>query len=179
MKKQVLFIQGGGDGAYEVDSKLAASLQESLGAAYDVHYPEMPDEHSPDYIAWKNTIVKEYAALGNQTVLVGHSLGASMLLKYVLEANIQTVGLFLIATPCWNADDWEVADYALPEIFTPPKASKMFLYHSRNDEIVPFEHMAIIGKKLPDAMIREFDGRDHQFNNDLSEVARDIKRLFA
>ncbi len=30
-KKQVLFVQGGGEGGYEVDAKLAASLQKALG----------------------------------------------------------------------------------------------------------------------------------------------------
>jgi hypothetical protein len=42
---------------------------------------------------------------------------------------------------------------------------------------VPFAHLAIYAKKLPQATIREFDGRGHQFNNDLSEVAADIKSL--
>jgi hypothetical protein len=32
-------------------------------------------------------------------------------------------------------------------------------------------------EKLPKAVIREFDGRGHQFNNDMSEVAQDIKSL--
>ncbi len=41
-KKQVLFVQGGGNGGYEVDAKLAASLQEALGTAYHVRYPRMP-----------------------------------------------------------------------------------------------------------------------------------------
>lgn len=31
MKKQVLFIQGGGEGAYKEDEKLAAALQNVLG----------------------------------------------------------------------------------------------------------------------------------------------------
>jgi hypothetical protein len=43
--------------------------------------------------------------------------------------------------------------------------------------VVPFAHLALYTEKLPRATIREFDGHGHQFNNDLSEVARDIKRL--
>jgi hypothetical protein len=31
--------------------------------------------------------------------------------------------------------------------------------------------------KIPRATIREFDGHGHQFDNDLSEVGRDIKGL--
>ena len=33
MAKHVLFVQGGGDGAYADDSKLVASLKEKLGPA--------------------------------------------------------------------------------------------------------------------------------------------------
>ncbi len=42
---------------------------------------------------------------------------------------------------------------------------------------MPFAHLALYTGALPDATVREFDGRGHQFNNDLSEVAADIKRL--
>ena len=40
MKKQVLFIHGGGgEGTYEEDGILVASLQNALGATYEVRYP--------------------------------------------------------------------------------------------------------------------------------------------
>ena len=63
MRKRVLFIHGGGEGAHEEDRKLAASLQDALGAAYDVRYPKMPGEDSPVYEAWKERIAKELDAL--------------------------------------------------------------------------------------------------------------------
>jgi hypothetical protein len=58
-----------------------------------------------------------------------------------------------------------------------PKGIPLFLYHSRDDERVPFAHLAIYAGKIPQAIIRQFDGRQHQFNNDLSEVTADIKSL--
>ena len=57
------------------------------------------------------------------------------------------------------------------------KALPIFFYHSRDDDIVPFAHLAAHTEKFPQATIREFDGRGHQFNNDLSEVVVDIKGL--
>ena len=48
-KKQVLFIQGGGEDGYEADAKLVASLQAGLGATYNVRYPQMPDTDAPDF----------------------------------------------------------------------------------------------------------------------------------
>jgi predicted alpha/beta hydrolase family esterase len=182
MKKQVLFIQGGGEGAYKEDGKLASSLQEALGVEYEVRYPKMPSEDAPDYEPWKVQIDKELAALNGAVILIGHSLGGSILLKYVSEEKIEKpiAGIFLISIPYWGGDnDWQYDGFTLQEGFASklPSGAQICLYHSRDDEIVPFAHLALYAEKLPQATIREFDGRGHQFNNDLSEVARDIKSL--
>ncbi len=183
MKKQVLFVHGGGEGAHEEDKKLAASLRDALGSDYDVRSPKMPDEGSPEYAAWRDLISEELAALDVGAILVGHSLGASVLLKYLSEEESEkpVVGLFLVAPPYWGAEDWEVGEYALQADFASelPEEQRMFFYHSRDDEWVPFAHLALYAEKLPRATIREFDDRGHQFDDDLSEVARDIENLKA
>jgi hypothetical protein len=50
----------------------------------------------------------------------------------------------------------------------------MFFYHSGDDESVPYVHFALYKEKPPRAIVHEFDGRGHQFDDDLSEVAQDI-----
>ena len=181
MRKPVLFIHGGGEGAYEEDRKLALSLQDALGTAYDVQVPKMPNEDRPVYEAWRERITKELDALEGEVILVGHSLGASVMLKYLSEEEVEkpVAGLFLVASPYWGAEDWEVDEYALREDFASkiPKEMLVFLYHSRDDEVVPFAHAALYAEKLPRATVQEFDDRGHQFDDDLSEVARDIGRL--
>ena len=181
MKRQVLFIHGGGPGAYEADKELAASLQDELGAAYDVRCPAMPNENSPEYAAWKEEIEQELATLGGEVILVGHSLGALILLKYVSESGVEKPieGLFLVATPYVGTGGWEFEENVLREDFAAELLLRLpvFLYHSHDDEVVPFAHLALYEAKLPKATIHELDGRGHQFNNDLSEVARDIKSL--
>jgi predicted alpha/beta hydrolase family esterase len=181
MKERVLFVHGGGLGAYEEDKKLAANLRYILGAAYDLRYPKMPNEESPVYEAWKDQIAKELVALDDEVILVGHSLGASILLKYLSEEKVEkpVAGLFLIAPPYWGTEDWGVDEYALQADFASklPEELPVFFYHSRDDEWVPFAHLALYAEKLPQATIHEFDGRGHQFDDDLSEVARDVKRL--
>ncbi len=181
MNTQVLFIHGGGEGAYEEDKKIAASLQDALGTAYDVRHPKMPDEDSPEYEAWKDQIARELTMLDGEVILVGHSLGASILLKYLSEEEVEkpVAGLFLVAPPYWGSEDWEASEYELEEGFSSklPKELPMFFYHSRDDEWVPFAHLALYAEKLPRATIHEFDDRGHQFDDDLSEVARDIEGL--
>ena len=51
-KTKILFIQGGGEGAYEIDKKLADSLGDALEKTHDVVYPQMPNENDPDYELW-------------------------------------------------------------------------------------------------------------------------------
>lgn len=180
MKKQILFIQGAGQGAYEEDEKLVASLQDEVDTEYEVRYPRMPNDDGSGYEAWKTQISKELSAMNGEVILVGHSFGASLLLKYLAEEKIRQpiAGVFLIATPYWGTKDWQ-KEYALEENFAVrlPKELPIVFYHSRDDDTVPFAHLALYQEKLPRANFHEFDGRGHQFSNDLSEVARDIKNL--
>ena len=180
MKKLVLFIRGAGEGAYEADALLAASLQKELGSAYDVHYPTMPLDEDAGYLDWKAQIAAELATPPDEVTLVGHSVGGSMLLKILSEEHVDRLiaGLFLIATPFFGGDGiWNYAELTLAQNFAEKLSSipRIFLYHSRDDEIVPFAHLARYAAKLPQGIIREFDGRGHQFNNDLAEIASDIK----
>lgn len=182
MKKHVLFLHGSGDeNVYEEDGILVASLQDALGASYEVRYPNMPLEESAEYGDWKAHIAVELSAGDDEVILVAHSVGGSILLKYLTEEQVNRpiAGLFLLATPYFGGDEnWNYAEMILPQDFPAmlPTVPRIFLYHSRDDEVVPFAHLALYAAKLPQATIREFDGRGHQFGNDLAEVAEDITR---
>jgi uncharacterized protein len=181
LKKHVLFIHGAGEGAFEEDGLLVASLQNALGLAYDVHYPKMPEDDSATFADWKALIEQELATLNDEVILVGHSVGGSVLIKCLAEQQFDTpiTSLFLLGTPYWGADEfWKWDEARLPEDIGTKLASipQIFLYHSCDDESVPFAHLTLYAAKLPQATIRKFDGRGHQFGNDLAEVAEDIRR---
>ena len=181
IKRDVLFVHGGGEGAHEADEKLAASLRGALGGGYDVRSPKMPDEGSPEVEAWKGKIAGELATMDGEAILVGHSVGAHMLLKYLSEEEVEkpVAGLFLVAAPYAGTGGWEIEEDALPEDFASklPEGLPVFLYHGRDDEEVPFGHLALYEAKLPRATGRGFDGRGHQFGDDLSEVGRDVREV--
>lgn len=189
---QVLLIHGGGDGAFAADAVLAASLRDALGVGYALRYPQMPDEDQPEYAAWRSQITGELGAMEGAVFLVGHSLGGSVLLKYLAEGGVEQAmaprpseptiaGLFLLAAPYWGAPDWEVDEYALPEGFAARLSSGLpvFLYHCRDDAVVPFAHLDRYAHHLPHATLRAIDQGGHQLDGHLSAVARDIRALAA
>ena len=110
----VLFIPGAGDPHHPQGSAhLAEYLTRELGDAYDLRAPTMPSFDDPDYRSWRDAIEAHLAELGPNPILVGHSFGGSVLLKYLAEGTYQEpiAGLFLVSTPFWGSD---FADFALP-----------------------------------------------------------------
>jgi len=181
MKKQVLFIQGGGNGGYEADAKLVESLQIALGKDYEISYPRMQtDDAVPDF-GWLKQIGNEIGKLRDDFILVGHSLGASLLLKYLSENKIskKPAGIFLISTVFWSGKEKWVQGLKLQEDFAEslPKNSRIFFYHCRDDEEIPFDHLVSYRHKLPAATFREIESGGHQLGNNLNLVAKDIKEL--
>jgi predicted alpha/beta hydrolase family esterase len=180
MGREIVFIQGGGEGAYEVDRKLVASLQQSLGTDYEVQYPHMPHEDDPDYTRWKGHIHTRIAALHAESILVGHSVGGYILVKYLTQEHLSDKpirGICLIATPYPGGDEqWQFEGFSLPNDFgrKMPTNAKIFLYHSPDDQTVPFAHMRLYAQHIPGAIVRETAG-GHQLNNDLALVAQDIR----
>jgi predicted alpha/beta hydrolase family esterase len=159
MNKQILFIQGGGEGGYQADRALVASLQTALGKEYEIIYPEIkPDESAPDF-GWAWQIGRKIHETTGDIILVGHSFGASMILKYLSENSVdkKITGIFLIATPFWNGnEDWETG-LKLQEDFaeTLPAKVPIFFYHCLDDEEIPFSHLAYYKQNLTQATFRE------------------------
>jgi serine hydrolase len=181
MAKQVLFIQGAGEGAYQEDKKLADCLRQALGADYDVRYPVMPDEDSAPYDQWKQRVETELNTTSGPVLLVGHSVGAAILAKCLTEIDVDqpVVGIFPLSTPFWGGDGWQYEGYQqleLPNDFAArlPQNAPVFLYHSQDDAIVPFRHLALYARILPKATVRAFERGGHQLNNDLTVIAKDI-----
>lgn len=183
MNKNVLFIHGSGNEGYEADTMLAASLQNDLGPGYKVHFPKMSQDETESFYGsqWPKQIDKEISSIKGEVILVGHSLGASMLLKYLSENKIkkQITGVFLAAAPFWSGDEDWVQPLKLREGFHSnlPENVPIFFYQCKDDKEVPFSQFNRYKQSLQRATFRELESGGHQFNNDLSIVATDIKSL--
>ncbi len=87
--------------------------------------------------------------------------------------------MFLISAPFVGNGGWPSEEIApMSDLGTRlPARLPIYLYFGSKDETVPFEHAGQYERAIPSAVIRRLAGRDHQLNNDLSEVAADVQRL--
>jgi predicted alpha/beta hydrolase family esterase len=180
--RQILFVQGGGEGAHdEWDNKLVDSLKRAVGPGYEIRYPRMPNEADPSYARWKPALAKELAALDEGAILVGHSVGGTILISTLAGEPLERklAGVFLIAAPFVGAGGWSSEDFKTQTDLgarLPPQLP-IFLYHGSRDDVVPILHVDLYEEAIRGATVRRLQGRDHQLDNDLADVAEDIRAL--
>lgn len=181
MRRQILFIQGGGAGVHDDwDDKLAGSLRRELGDGYEVRYPRMPEEDDPSYPVWGPAIQREVAALGDGAVVAGHSLGATLLVRALALAEpppARALGaIVLISAPFAGPGGWPSDEFELPAGLGArlPAGVPVHVFQGLGDDTVPPAHADLYAQAIPQAQLHRLPGRDHQLGNDLSEVARVI-----
>jgi len=180
--RQILFIQGGGEDVHDRwDDQLVASLRRELGPSYEIRYPVMPNEADPRYANWKLALQRELASLADGAVVIGHSVGGTILIHTLAERKppASLGAIFLIAAPFIGAGGWE-SDEIEPRpdlVDRLPRDVPIFLYHGHDDQTVPIAHVELYARAVPRARVHRLAGRDHQLDNRLSEVATDIRQL--
>lgn len=142
----------------------------------------MPSPEEPHAIAWLDVLDSELVDFPDDGILIGHSMGGAMILKFIAERrpSLAASGLVMIACPFWGEPDWEVEEFYLPDAFANRLSGlkRILLYHSRDDAIVPFAHMAVYHKHIPRAEVHEVARAGHAFaGGDRHVVVRGIKSL--
>lgn len=184
MPIDVLFIHSAGmqDGE-QGSAPLLWQLRTALGPDVRIASPAMPSPDDPSSEAWRREIAKRMAAAPPPTALVGHSLGASMLLKHLSEddGRVDAVGLFLVATPFWRRQDEDTREFALREGFARslPDTLAIHFYHGEDDDVVPIEHLARYAAAVPQATFTRVPHGGHVFRDGLDVLVRDLRALAA
>jgi len=202
MKKQVVLIHGGcayrSNDDYvqdlktrEIDRDLFFTereprwkdlIQTRLGDGFEVAKPKMPSYENAKFEEWKIWFERLLPFLRDDVILIGHSLGAMFLAKYLSEhtLSIRIEKIFLVA-PAIGADGLTGEDGGdfLPE---PSKVhaltdrcTQVYLFHSEDDEIVPYSHAAKYMEAMPRAEFVSFTERGHFFQDDIPELIEYIK----
>ena len=181
MNRQVLFIQGGGENVHDGwDDKMVESLRHELGQHYEIRYPRMPDEGEPRYCKWKPAIGRELAKLDDGAVLIGHSIGGTMLIHVLTEKQpkMHPGAILLLSTPFVGEGGWPSDDIAAKYDIGArlPAGVPVHLFHGSDDEIAPPSHADLYKQAIPQAQVHRLPGRNHQLDNHLGEVAEVVKR---
>jgi pimeloyl-ACP methyl ester carboxylesterase len=182
MSVQILFVQGGGEGAHdEWDDKLVDSLARELGDGFEIRYPRMPREDDPSFERWGPAIRREMAALDDGAVVVGHSVGGTLLIRALAEQPPeQRLGaIVLLAAPFVGDGGWPGDDGGMPSDLGDrlPDGVPVHLFHGLDDDTAPAAHADLYLRAIPGASVHRLPGRDHQLGNDLAEVADVIRAL--
>jgi predicted alpha/beta hydrolase family esterase len=183
MTGTVLVVHSAGpQGPGEGSEPLVRRLREELGPEYEVLLPVMPGtEDEPHYEPWRDRLLSELDGLEGKVIVFGHSLGGSVALKYCAGVGFdeKVAGLVTAAAPYWGTSDWE-REWALPEGWpgSGPGLPPTVLFHSRDDEEIPFASLERYAERLPAAAIRPLDDCGHLYERgDLSEIVAAVRAV--
>ncbi|MCI0479922.1 alpha/beta hydrolase [Candidatus Uhrbacteria bacterium] len=155
------------------------TLDVALGDGFEVFLPRMPNANDATYPEWKMLFAKYLPLLDPGALLVGHSLGGVFLAKYLSEEPVphRVAATFLVAAPFWPSGDRPTGGFDLPPSLAlfARQGGEVFLYHSRDDEVVPFADVERYRHALPHAHVRIGEGRGHYNAPEFPELMEDIK----
>jgi len=159
------------------------SLRKELGNRFDVFMPKMPNPSNARYNEWKIIFKKISKLLEDNVVLIGHSLGAIFLAKYLSENKFpkKILATLLVSGP-YDDEGMEesLGGFILPKSLDKlnKQCGKIFLYQSKDDLIVQYTHLEKYKKALAGAIIRKFKKRGHFDQPSFPELVKDIRGLY-
>jgi pimeloyl-ACP methyl ester carboxylesterase len=138
----------------------------------------MPYEDHPTHASWSAAIRREMADLDDGAVVAGHSVGGTILINALAEQPPERglAAIVLIAAPFVGEDGWPGDDVELSSDLGErlPHGVPVHVFHGLEDETAPPSHADLYARVIPQAQVHRLPGRDHQLNNDLSDVAAAI-----
>lgn len=164
--------------------KWSSTFRDDLGDSYEVFMPSMPNSQNAKYEEWKIWFERYFEYLHDEVTLVGWSQGGYFLVKYLIENKIpfDIKALFLLATPFKN-DNFEGEDGGDFAFDTDriedlaKRVKKIYLFHSKDDSIVPYAHAENYKKALPEAELVTFTDKNHFLLENFPELLEKIRKI--
>ncbi len=201
MKKQIIIIRGGE--SFDSREKYLEYLKKvkldpyehkknwrdwiiwALSETHDVLVPLMPCKQCAEYEPWKIWFERHFDFIVDpEVIVIGHSLGGSFLLKWLSENKFpkKISQLHLIAP--WVSDDIPL-ELERIATFKPDlskssniknQCSKIHLWHSEDDKVVPYKNTELIKQALPDTILHTFKDRGHFIQPAFMELLQVINK---
>jgi predicted alpha/beta hydrolase family esterase len=135
----------------------------------------MPSKRNAKYIEWKIWFEKFFPFLKDDIILIGHSLGAIFLTKYLAENLLPSsiVQLHLVAGVFGCDGGFDILG-KLDSI--EKQCNQIFIYHSKDDFVVDFEDGKKYAQALPGAKFLIFEDKGHFLQSDFLELVENIEK---
>jgi hypothetical protein len=141
----------------------------------------MPGEEDPTAAGWGPAIRQGLAGLAPGAIVVGHSVGATILIQTLLErpSPVDLGAIILLAAPFVGEGGWPADEFALPSNLGArlPSGVPVHIFHGLADETVPPVHADLYARAIAQAQVHRLPGRDHQLGDDLAEVADALRSV--
>lgn len=149
---------------------------------WQVFLPQMPNPQNATYKARKIRFEKHLPYLiGEKIVLIGYSLWWRFLCKRLAENTFpKKIDQLHLVAACISADGVEVewsADFGFDHTLLShleAQCEEIFLYHSRDDDVVPYDQVELLKSYLPKAQLLTFETRGHFFQPALPELLENM-----
>ncbi len=158
------------------------NLSATLGSGYDILAPRMPNGSNAQYAEWELYFSRIISLLSPGGILIGHSLGGVFLARYLAEHDIpcSVAATLLVAAPYDETDlDESLGGFVAPASFERfiAQAGQVYLYHSTDDSVVPYTHLAKYIHALPTAYVRTCTGMGHFNTATFPALEEDLRSI--
>lgn len=139
----------------------------------EVFVPDFPNTEFPDYDQWKGHWEELYAPkIEDSSILIGHSLGGSFLLRWISESNTSIARLILVAPAPDDCGIDEIRSFFTQSWNTEvvkQNVGKIIVLGSENDPYIPFSKFKTLAEALG-ATFKKCPGRGHLNDEKLPEI---------
>ncbi len=156
-------------------------LQKNLGSEYQVLLPSMPNASNARYEEWKLWFENISNILSDSCILIGHSLGAIFLAKYLSENDlrIKPIATILIAAPYDDETGEDLTDFKITLLSSKltEQAGRLVFFSGIDDPVISKIDLVKYQEALPSAEFRILSAPDHFVRVEFPELVELIKEL--
>ena len=156
-------------------------LQDNLGSEYQVLLPSMPNSTNAQYSEWKLWFEHISSLLSDNCILIGHSLGAIFLAKYLSEnsLSVKIKATILIAAPYDDESTEDLTDFKIVKLSErlAEQAGRLVFFNGLDDPVISLSDLSKYQDQLPSAEFKILSAPDHFVRTDFPELISLLKSI--